>query len=69
MGVGGVREQQELAALQRKVCQELSAVPRQMKAVTAPARSQDAKQQARVKIGLRDSGQGQTQSSGHPAGL
>lgn len=69
MGVGGIREQQELAALQRKVCRELSTIPRWVKAVTSPARTQDAEWQARVKTGLRDSAQGQTESSGHPAGL
>lgn len=39
-----------------------------VKAVTSPTRSQDVERQARVKTGLRDSGQGQTQSSGDPAG-
>lgn len=33
------------------------------------ANNKDAEQQARVKTGLRHSGQGETQSSGHPAGL
>lgn len=49
--MGGVREQQELAVLQWKVCRELSAIPRQVKAVTSPTRSQDAQRQARVKTG------------------
>lgn len=68
MGMGGVREQQELAALQWQVCREPSTITRQVKVAASPTRSQDAERQDRVKTGLGDSGQDQTQSSGHPAG-
>lgn len=62
-----VRKQQDLPALPQKMCQKLSTIPRQVKAVTSSTRSQDVEQQARAKIRWRDSGQGQTQPLWSPS--
>lgn len=65
--MGDAREQQDLAALQQKVCQKLSTIPRQVKAVASSTRSQDVEQQPRAKIRSRDSGEGQTRPIWSPS--